>query len=78
MSKKAFLVCFNPMTRVVVDVRDDLEIDILDDPYEFAKIVRAAREQMCENTIAEYLNGENIDEIKEDTECPYNEIEDVL
>jgi len=72
--KKAFLVGFSPMTRVVVDVKDDK--NPLDDPYEFAKIVRSAREQMCDNTIAEYLNGDTIDEIIEDMECPYNEEED--
>lgn len=75
MSKKAFLVSFSPMTRVIVDM-EGTEDEILDDPYKYAEIVRTARAQIIEHGIADYLNGDNIDEIKEDTECPYMEEEE--
>lgn len=75
MSKKAFLVSFSPTTRVVVDV-EGTEEEILDDSYKWAEIVRTARAHIIENGIEFYLNGDNVDEIKEDTECPYTEEED--
>ena len=65
--KKAFLVTFCPTTRVVVDI----ENDNLEDVFEFFKVIRAAREQIEEVGIEEYLNGENIDEIVLDEELPY-------
>ena len=65
--KKAFLVTFCPTTRVVVDVKDES----LEDVFEFSKVVKAAREQIQEIGIEEYLNGENIDEIILDEELPY-------
>lgn len=67
MAKKAFLVSFSPMTRVVVDVEDET----LEDSQEFSKVVRAARAQMMENSIADYLNGDTVDEIRLDEEFPY-------
>ena len=65
--KKAFLVTFCPTTRVVVDIEDES----LEDIFEFSKVVEAAREQIEEVGIEEYLNGENIDEIVLDEELPY-------
>ena len=59
----------------LVDI-EGTEDEILDDPYKYAEIVRTAREQIIEHGIADYLNGDNIDEIKEDTECPYMEEEE--
>lgn len=76
MSKKAFLVSFSPMTRVVVDVEEKEGEDVLDDPYQYAKIIREARAQIVENGIDEYLNGDSLDQIVEDIECPYTEEED--
>lgn len=69
--KKAYLVSFSPVTRIVIDVQDDS----LEDPQEFALAVRTARQQMIENGIDNYLDGDNIDEIVLDEECPYNEEE---
>lgn len=71
--KKAFLVSFTPMTRVVVDVPDNFLEDNLElqDEYEWAKVVEAAREQMIENGIDDYLNGDTIEEIRLDEELPY-------
>lgn len=73
--KKAFLVSFSPMTRVVVDVPDDFledEFTLMDDMTR-AKVIRSARERMIENGIDEYLNGDNIDTIELDEEMPYEE-----
>ena len=67
--KRAFLVGFSPMTRVIVDVEDET----LKNEYEFAKVVTAAREQIIKNGIADYLNSESVDEIILDTECKYDE-----
>lgn len=67
--KRAFLVGFSPMTRVIVDVEDET----LKNEYEFAKVVTAAREQIIKNGIADYLNSESVDEIVLDTECKYDE-----
>jgi len=73
--KKAILVSFSPMTRVVVDVAEDFLTDEFteQDDFERAKVIRAAREQMIENGIEEYLNGDNIDTIELDEEMPYEE-----
>lgn len=66
MAKTAFLVSFCPMTRVVIDVQNpdrltDEEQDLL---------VAKAREQILENA-DERINGDNIDEVRPDDECPY-------
>ncbi len=66
--KIAFLVTFSPMTRVVVDVEDSS----LEQGDDYLKVVRAARNQMLED-IMDYLNGETVDSIEEDTEIPYPE-----
>jgi len=73
--KRAFLVSFAPMTRVIVDVNEDLlndEFELQDD-FEIAKVIKAAREQMIANGIEEYLNGDNLDTIELDEEMPYEE-----
>lgn len=69
--KKAFLVSFSPMTRVIVDVEDEELIN----EFDWHKVVKAAREQMIENGISEYLNGENVDTLELDEEMPYEERE---
>lgn len=77
--KKAFLVSFVPMTRVVVDVPDNFLEDDLEpqDEYEWAKVVNAARNQIFEVGIDDYLNGGTIDEIKLDEELPYPQSFDI-
>jgi len=62
--KKAVTVSFNPMTRVIVSAKDSEE-----------EIVEKAREKMQWN-LSDYLSVENLDEIKDDSEMPYNEEDD--
>lgn len=64
--KIAFLVGFSPMTRVVVDVEDPLNLT----EDEEQQISVAAREQMADN-LEDYLNLDNVDEIREDEDLPY-------
>jgi len=73
--KKAFLVSFNPTTRVVVDIEEKNPEDNFSfrDEEDILKIATAARDQMVSRGISNYLNVENIDEITEDEEDPYNE-----
>ena len=66
MAKTAFLVSFCPMTRVVIDVQNPDNLT----EQEYDEIVAKAREQILENT-DERINGENIDEVRTDDECPY-------
>jgi hypothetical protein len=67
MAKKAFLVAFSPMTRVVIDVdTDPHECD-----YTFGQVVRQARDQI-RGDIGDYINGDNVEFIQEDEECPYD------
>lgn len=77
--KKAFLVTFCPTTRVVVDVPDNFLVDIIkpQDNFVWAKIVSAAREQIIENGIEDYLNEDTVDEIVLDEELPYPQEFDV-
>lgn len=70
--KKAFLVGFSPMTRIVVDI-----IEGEDGEFTRDKIIIAAREQMMENSIADYINGENCDLLEEDLDQPYPQDYDV-
>lgn len=70
MQKKAFLVGFAPLTRVIVEVPDDFSEDTLND-YQRADIVRAAREKMTQD-IGDYLCGDNCDILEQDHECPYD------
>lgn len=70
MAKTAFLVSFCPMTRVVIEAADpdnltDDELDLL---------VAKAREQILEYA-DEKLNGDNIDELCKDDECPYGTLD---
>lgn len=64
--KTAFLVSFCPMTRVVIEAADP---DNLTDE-EQDQLVRLAREQIVKDAVWK-LNGENIDEVRPDDECPY-------
>lgn len=66
MAKTAFLVSFCPMTRVVIDVADPN--NLTDDEQD--ALVAQAREQILQYA-DEKLNGENIDEVRTDAECPY-------
>ena len=64
--KKAFLVSFCPMTRIVIDVADkdnltDDELDVL---------IETARNQILEDS-DNYIIVDNLDEVKPDDECPY-------
>ena len=70
--KKAFLVSFTLMTRVVVDIKEGLL-----NPYDYSKIISAARENIIYNGIDDYLNGDTIDEIRLDEELPYPQEFDV-
>jgi hypothetical protein len=67
MTKKAFLVSFSPMTRVVIDTdKNPNECD-----YTFGQVVSQARDQIRED-ISDYINGDNVDFIEEDDDCPYD------
>lgn len=62
MAKKALLVSVNFITRVVVDEANEDEL----------------LNQVSNNLIAKIQNNEvseNIDNIKEDTECPYGSLD---
>lgn len=63
MSKKAYLVTFIIKTRVVAEEDNDYEIEY------------AAIQQILEEPSA-YIDADNIEEINEDTECPYYPEED--
>lgn len=66
MAKTAFLVSFCPMTRVVIDVADPENLTAKEQDL----LVAVARSQIMDD--AEWkLNGENIDEVRLDDECPY-------
>lgn len=74
MPKKAYLVSFAPMTRVIMDVPDgvdprECESGISEEKWH--EIVRKAREQMARN-LEDYLCGDNCDSMEEDVECPYD------
>lgn len=71
MPKKAFLVGFAPLTRVVVDVPEDFNPDNADASPEIRdSIIAAARERIV-SLAAEKLDGDNCDRLEEDLECPY-------
>ena len=67
--KTAFLVCFCPMTRAVIDVKDPN--NLTDEEYE--SLAEIARERMLNFGIEGYLNAENLDfdGTRPDTEIPY-------
>ena len=66
MAKTAFLVSFCPMTRVVIDVADPVNLTAKEQDL----LVSVARSQIM-NWAEEKLNGDNIDEVRLDDECPY-------
>lgn len=74
--KAAFLVEFNPCTRVVVDVPEGFSLgkfweDMTEEEHEaYDYIVQAAREKIF-SQVEQYINGDNIAGVEEDTECPY-------
>lgn len=75
MAKTALLVEFTPRTRIVVDIPDGQTLeDYLNDSNNFDNVVKAARANMTKD-IENYLFGDNIGNIEEDTECPYGSID---
>lgn len=72
--KKAFIVGFCPLTRVIIDVPEDFDGDI--NSPKGAEIIKAAREKIMSDP-ANYLFGDNCDRLEEDIECPYKEDEDI-
>lgn len=58
--KKAYLVGISPMVRVVVD-ENAIEEQVID------AAISKMREDPCE-----YIHATHCNEVKEDTECPYN------
>ena len=64
--KVAFLVSFYPMTRVVIEVGDPENLTTEEQDLLVAK----AREQIMQDADSK-LNGDNIDEVRHDDECPY-------
>ncbi len=58
------------MTRVVIDVKD---VDNLT-PEEQDLLVAQARQQIMDDAECK-LNGENIDEVRLDDECPYGTLD---
>lgn len=76
MPKKAFLVSFCPMTRVIVDVPEGFDPDNVnfinpEDKKNYDAIIAAARQKIDAN-LTDYLIGDNIDTLEEDLECPYD------
>ena len=69
--KKAVLVTFSVKTRVVIDVTTKDNEDFADEEYLNAALV--AREKILQDPSG-YLCMENVEEIIEDTECPYGSI----
>lgn len=69
-TKKAFLVTLSPMTRVVVDTNGLTEDEAKDEA------IRVAIHKMW-RFYTQYLSWENLDEIREDLECPAENGEDV-
>lgn len=71
MPKKAFLVGFAPLTRVVVDVPEDFNPDNADASPEIRNSIIAAARERIVSLAAEKLDGENCNRLEEDLECPY-------
>ncbi len=69
--KKAVLVTFCVRTRVVIDVTTKDNEDFADEEYLNAALV--AREKISQDPSG-YLCVDNIDEMIEDTECPYGSL----
>lgn len=78
MPKKAYLVGFATLTRIVIDVPEGIDpLECKDGASEdkWREIVRAAREKMAAS-IGDYLNGDNCDRLEEDTECPFGTLQE--
>ena len=73
--KTAFLVQFSPITRVVVDVDDSSIFPANDEDW--YKVVEAAKQQILENGVGFYICSENLEDIKLDTEMPYDKETDL-
>lgn len=69
--KKAFLVEFSIMTRIIMDVEND-DSDPNLDSLLFSKAIRLARSRMTDNGIGDYINGDSCVSIEEDTDCPFD------
>lgn len=68
--KTALLVCFSPMTRVVMDIPDGQTVEeFLNNDYNYADVCRTAREKM-QKDIGDYLCADTCESIVEDAECP--------
>lgn len=65
--KKAFLVTANVTTRVVVDMPDD---GVLDEAT-YDELVNKAKSRLINNLSHDYHDC--IEDIREDTDCPYTE-----
>lgn len=79
MAKKALLVEYCIRTRVIVDVPEDMNDfsqAYKDSENVFDKIAEAARDNIIDNGVEDYLIGDNITEIELDHELPYGELED--
>ena len=64
--KVAFVVSFCPMTRVVIEVGNPENLTAEEQDLLVAK----GREQIMQDADNK-LNGDNIDEVRKDDECPY-------
>ena len=64
--KRAFLVSFSPMTRVVIDVENEEDLSE-DEQFEAMKV---AREQIRDG-FYDYFSMDNIEEVKPDIDCPF-------
>jgi len=65
--KKAMIVNFYVATRIIIDIESSDELS--DD--EFDNVISIAREQIIDGGIENYINGNNVENIYEDTELPY-------
>ena len=75
MAKKALLVEFLPMTRIIVDIPDGQYVDEWVDKH-VDEVVKKARGNMLK-AIDEYLIGDNM-AVYEDTEIPDGELSNDL
>ena len=71
MEKVALLVDFNPRTRVVVEIPENMSVEKwLENNDNFDSVVKKAREQMLEHNAEDYLCGENM-YWEDDLVCPF-------
>lgn len=66
--KKAFLVTFFPMTRVIVDIPDGKD----ENDKEIRETIVKAAAQRIISMATDKLNDENCESVEEDIECPYD------